>query len=323
MRQKLLNQAAGAIRTASSVLIACHVRPDGDALGSLLGLGLGLERLGKRVLMVSPDGVPELYRFLPHHERVVTAAAGAFDLAIGVDADGSRRLGSAEAAGLAAPFVIDVDHHSGQEPYGNLHLVDPRRSATGELVLAVLDELGVRLERDLAVCLMTALLTDTGSFRYPNVTPETLRIAARLVEAGALPGPIYEAVYEQKPLAAVRLAGLALERAETGRGGELVWSALARADFADAGATDEETEGIISELRAVRGARVAILIREESDGQIRASLRSRDGTNVARIAQQFDGGGHPGAAGCSLPGPLADASRRLVQAALAALAETS
>lgn len=315
MNPSPLAQAAAAIRPANSILIACHVRPDGDALGSLLALGLGCEQLGKQATLLSPDGVPAPYRFLPRWERVVRAASGPFDLAVGVDADGSDRLGSAEAAVLAAPRVIDIDHHTGPDPYGQIQFVDPSAAATGELILSLLDELEVRLDVDLAVCLLTAILTDTGSFRFSNVTPRTLAAAARLVEAGARPGPIYEAVYERKPPAALRIAGRALAGLGEDCGGRLVWAALSRADFEAAGASDEDTDGIVSTLQGAAGARVAILFREHVDGEVRASLRSRGGPSMAELAAEFDGGGHHAAAGCTLPGPLPEAVRRLLAAA--------
>jgi phosphoesterase RecJ-like protein len=296
------------------------VRPDGDALGSLLALGSGCERLGKTVTLVSPDGVPPAYRFLPGWERVVTAAAGPVDLAIGVDADGSDRLGSAEAAVLAAPCVLDLDHHTGPDPYGQIQVVEPSAAATGELVLLLLDELGVALDRELAVCLMTALLTDTGSFRFSNVTPRTLEMAARLVAAGAAPGPIYAAVYERKPPAALRIAGRALAGMAAELEGALVRAALSRADFAAAGAGDEDTDGIVSTLQAAEGARVALLFREQANGEVQVSLRSRDGISVAEIAARFGGGGHHAAAGCTLPGPLPEAVAQVTAAARARMA---
>jgi len=215
--------------------------------------------------------------------------------------------------------VIDIDHHTGPAPYGDLALVDPSAAATGEIILELLDTLGAELTREIAVCLMAAVLTDTGSFRFSNVTPATMQTAARLIAAGAAPGPIYQAVYEQKPVAALRLAGFALEGARTERGGELVWSALGLAEFAAAGATEEDADGIVGQLQGAQGARVAILLQEQADGQVRASLRARDSTDMASVARRFGGGGHQAAAGCTLPGPLADAARRLVGAALLAM----
>lgn len=319
MENPKIRQAAQAIRAADSILLCCHLRPDGDALGSLIGLGLACEELGKRVAFVSPDGVPALYRFLPHSDRVRTSPDGAFDIAIGLDADGAHRLGAAESAVMSAPFVIDIDHHTGPRPFGNLQIVEPTAAATGELVYKLICELGTAVTPEIATCLMAAILTDTGSFRYPNVTPETLRIAADLLEKGGLPTPIFEAIYEQQALPAVRLRALALSRAQVEASGRLAWCALSQADFTTTGTTSEDTEGIINDLRAIAGVRVALLIREEPCGELRVSLRSRDATDVAQIAIEFGGGGHRAAAGCSLPGPLAAASARVVASALRVL----
>ncbi|MBI3911865.1 MAG: DHH family phosphoesterase [Armatimonadetes bacterium] len=321
MDQTKIQVAAQAICTARNVLIACHVHADGDALGSLLALGLGLERLGKTVTLVSPDGVPELWRFLPHWSRVRTAAdPNHADLGIGVDADGSDRLGSAEAAVLAAPVVIDIDHHAGPDLFGQIHLVEPGAAATGEIVYELLQTLRAPFDGDIATCLLTAILTDTGSFRYGSVTPRTFTIAGELVAAGASPGTIYGAVYEQRTLAAARLLGIALERLEVTAGGALAWSVLRRDDFARVGACDEQTEGIVNQLRAVRGVRVAALFREGPEGEIRVSLRARDETDVGQVARQFGGGGHRAAAGCTLSGPLAVAVEQVIAAAATQLA---
>lgn len=320
-RRKLVKQATVPIAKASSVLLACHVRPDADALGSLLALSLGLERLGKRALAVSPDGVPEIFRFLPHWERIRTEApppeevATSWDVAIGLDADGSDRLGPAEAAVLAARTVIDLDHHTGTDRYGHIQVVDPTAAATGELVYALLAELGVPLTPDIACCLLAALLTDTGSFRFTNVTALTLRIAADLVEAGAHPAPIYEAVYGARAFEASRLLGRLLSSLDRTEDGRIVWGCLSAADFRETGARPDQTEGFAEQLRMVRGAEVAIFFREERSGEVRVSLRSRSRVNVALIAEAFDGGGHPAAAGCTLPGPMAEAVRRVVAVA--------
>ena len=198
-RKELLAKAATEIRKANSLLLACHIRPDADALGSLLGLKHGLEQLGKSVQAISPDGVPSLYRFLPGWEEVRTAAASPVELAIGLDADGSDRLGSAEATVLAAPVVIDIDHHTGPDPFGQVQVVDRTAAATGELVLNLLQELGVTVTPQIACCLMAAILTDTGSFRFSNVTAATFQAASLLVEAGARPAEINDDVYGTRP----------------------------------------------------------------------------------------------------------------------------
>lgn len=315
MRKERLQQAATQIRKANRVLLACHIRPDADALGSLLGLALALQRLGKEVQAVSSDGVPELYRFLPGWELVRTAPDGSFDLAIGLDADGSDRLGPCEAAVLAAPLTIDLDHHTGPDPYGQIQVVDPTAAATGELVFDLLTELDVPLDRDIATCLLAAILTDTGSFRFSNVTSDTFLKAAALVEAGAHPAPIHEAVYGTRPFAASCLLGRLLSTLERSEDGRIVWGFLSQQDFRETGTTTEATEGFVDQVRQVAGSQVALFLREEANGEVRVSLRSRGDVNVARIAEEFGGGGHVPAAGCTLAGPLSEAVRQVVDAA--------
>jgi phosphoesterase RecJ-like protein len=315
MRKERLKQAATQIRKANSILLACHVRPDADALGSLLGLALGLQRLGKQVVAVSADGVPETYRFLPAWEQVRTRAEGEFDLAIGLDADGSDRLGASEAAVLGAPVTIDMDHHTGPDPFGQIQVVDSTAAATGELVFDLLAELEVALDREIATCLLAAILTDTGSFRYSNVTEDTFLKAAALVAAGAHPSPIHEAVYGTRPFAASCLLGRLLSTLERSEDNRIVWGFLSQQDFRETGTTTEATEGFVDQVRQVAGSVVALFLREEANGEVRVSLRSRGDVNVARVAEEFDGGGHVAAAGCTLAGPLTGAVRRVVEAA--------
>lgn len=311
-RECRVRTAAESIRRASNILLACHVRPDADALGSLLGMAWGLESLGKTVTAVSADGVPELYRFLPGWERVRTAATGPWDLAIGLDADGSDRLGSAEPAVLGAPVVIDIDHHTGPDPFGHVQLVDRTAAATGELVYDLLVELGVTWTAEMAQCLMAALVTDTGSFRYSNVTPHSFEVAAALVRHGAHPTPIYEAVYGSRPYEASVLLGRLLGNLRRSDDGRVVWASLSRGDFAGLGLTSDATEGFVDQIRMVAGSEVAVFFREETDGEIRVSLRSRGGANVAQVAEEFGGGGHVPAAGCTLEGPLETAVERVI-----------
>jgi phosphoesterase RecJ-like protein len=290
------------------------VRPDADALGSLLGLTLGLEQLGKRVTAVSPDGVPDGYRFLPQWHRVQTTAEGNWDLAIGLDADGSDRLGSAEAVVLAQPLVIDIDHHTGPDPYGQIRLVDRTAAATGELIYHLLKALGTPISVQIATCLLSAIQTDTGSFRFSNVTDETFHIAGALTAAGAHPAPLFEAVYGHRSYGATRLLGRLLDRLQRTEDRKVVWSGLSQGDFRACGVRPDETEGFVDQIRMVEGSEVAIFLREEAGGEIRVSLRSRGSVNVARVAEQFNGGGHVPAAGCTLAGSLEAAAQQVVEA---------
>jgi phosphoesterase RecJ-like protein len=292
------------------------VKPDGDALGSLCALGLACEALGKSVTMVSPDGVPPLYAFIPGTDRVVTAdRAAPAEVGIGVDADGSDRLGPAESLVLQCATVIDLDHHVGADRFGQIQVVDPTAAAAGELVYALIGDLGVPIDRAIADALMAAIVTDTGAFRFSSVTPQTLTIVARLMETGAHPYGIVERIYGTRSLAATRLLAAALSRVQQAAGGRFAWSALDRDAFRRSGAREDETEGIINEIRAIEGVVVAALLREEPDGSIRVSLRSRDGIDVAELAGRFGGGGHRAASGCTLPGPMDAAAEALVAAA--------
>lgn len=314
MRHERLDQAATAIRKANSLVLACHVRPDADALGSLLGLKLGLEKLGKEVTALSPDGVPALYRFLPGWEGVRTAAVGSWELGIGLDCDGSDRMGPVERVVLGPPVVIDIDHHTGPDPFGQIQVVDRTAAATGELVYELLRHLGVEIDTPIAVNLLAAILTDTGSFRFSNVTPRVMQISAELMEAGAHPSPIYEAVYGSRPFAASCLLGALLSSLNRSADERIVWAGLKQSDFARFGLDTSATEGFVDQIRMVEGSEVAVFFREEPNGEIRVSLRSRGHFNVAAVAEEFDGGGHVPAAGCTLPGPLESAIERVIGA---------
>ncbi len=314
-RKSSLSQAAEAIRKANSLVASCHVRPDPDALGSLLGLTLGLESLGKRVTAISPDGVPDAYAFLPGNERVVTTATGTWDVGIGMDADGAHRLGPAREIILAQPVVLDIDHHTSNDRFGAIQVVDPTAAATGELIYELLCILGVPITREIAVNLLAAILTDTGGFRFSNVSADTFRIAAALTAAGAHPHPIYEAVYGRRSFATTLLLGRLLNGAQLTPDGRLIWSSLGWSDFAEMGVDPADTEGFVDQIRMVSGTEVAIFFREDPGGDVRVSLRSMGRVDVACVARQFGGGGHRPAAGCTLSGPLQQAVDRVLSAA--------
>lgn len=309
-------EAVAAIGAAKEIVLAAHINPDGDTLGSMIALGLGLQALGKRVTLLSSDGVPAIYRFLPGADLVQTRTDRRdFDLAIGLDAGDLTRVGVSGEALQSAPVLIDIDHHVTAGQFGQIRLLDSTAAATGEIVYDLLLALGVPLTVPIAVNLLTALLTDTGSFRFPNVTPRTLFLAGELVRLGAAPDPIAEAVFENKPFAGQKLLGRALESLSRTPDGRIVWAHVTQADFAEFGATDEMTEGVVGQVRAVQGADVALFLREMPSGRLRVSLRSRAPFDVSAIAAEFGGGGHRLAAGCTLDGPLAAAEARLVAAA--------
>jgi len=318
-KRDTIQKIAALIRSRASAALLCHVHPDGDALGSMLGLALALERLGKRVVRVSSDGVPPPYDFLPRSRAVRRTLPRTLPpLGIVLDCDGPARLGAVGRRAAKIRQIVVIDHHATGKPFRGVRWVDPRASAVGEQVSELLAALDVPLDTDIATCLYTAILTDTGRFSYSNVTPRALRTAGRLVQAGADPGAIFQQVYETKSLGQAALLGAALSNLTTADAGRIVLSTLTRADFAAAGAGDSDTEGIIDQVRAVRQAEVAVLL-VERDAEVRCSLRSRGRADVARVAEEMGGGGHPQAAGCTLAGPLRRVRERLVRLVAAEL----
>lgn len=316
-----LSEAAAAIRDSQSIVLACHVNPDGDALGSMLGLALSLIPLGKEVVCLSEDGVPDILRFLPGMELVKqTTNRQAFDLALVVDSGDLPRVGETVKPIIGkARRVVDIDHHVTAGAFGDIRVLDSRAASTAEIVYALLETLETPITSEIATCLFTGIITDTGSFRFQNVTPNTLRVAAKLLEAGAPPAYISENVFENRTFAATCLLGHALSSLSQTPDGQVIWAHITAKDFQELGATDQDTEGVVTYVRGVRGAEVGVLFREMENGKIRVSLRSRESVNVAEIAGQFGGGGHRMASGCTVEAPLAEAETVVIQAVTAAL----
>lgn len=318
-----LQSAVSAITAAQKIVLACHVNPDGDALGSLLGLGLAIQAAfpKKELVFLSQDGVPDILRFLPASDKVQKETTRKdFDLAIALDSGDLKRVGLKVMPTISsAPVQMDIDHHVGEGAFGDIRLLDSRASASSEIVFDLIHALEIPIGADIATCLLTGIITDTGSFRFMNVTPRTLRISASLIEAGASPATISEQVFDNRPFSATKLLGLALSTLSHTPDGRIMWAHVTKEAFADAGATDEDTEGFINSIRAVRGTQIALLFREIEKGKVRISLRSIEGVDVSVIAAQFGGGGHRMASGCSFRGSLPDAEEALVAACISAL----
>jgi len=305
-----LKAIADALRRHDRFLVVTHENPDGDALGSLLAATLALRQLGKDAVMYLPGQtpLPREYAFMPLDELVREPPADAAErVLLSVDCAKEDRIGD-EAALSRAPLVLDVDHHHDNTRFGDVNLIVADASSTGEVLRDVFAELGLELTPDLAEPLYIALVTDTGRFQYANTTPKALRLAAELVEAGADIHAVFQQVYESVEFAKLKLLARALARAEVLEGGRIVVSHLLRTDFAEVGAAEPYSEGIIDYLRAVEGAELAVLIREQLNQGAHAhkgSLRSSiDELDVSAIARRFGGGGHRQAAGFSTDLPL-------------------
>jgi phosphoesterase RecJ-like protein len=305
--QAELDGVADAIRSHERFLVTTHENPDGDALGSLLAVKLALDALGKDVVMYlsGETPLPREYSWMPlGNLRRSLPDDAANRVLLALDCANESRLGPDPEVLASAPLVVNVDHHHDNSRFGAINAVVADASSTGEIVRDLLGHLDVDLTPDMAEALYIALVTDTGRFQYTNTTPKALRLAAELVEAGADVHKVFQGVYESVQFAKLKLLARALERAQVYEGGRLVISYLLRGDFAEVGAAEPYSEGIIDYLRAVEGADMAALIREPPRGDAparRVSLRaSADELDVSKIARASgEGGGHRQAAGFS------------------------
>jgi bifunctional oligoribonuclease and PAP phosphatase NrnA len=294
-----------AIRAHDRFVLTTHENPDGDALGSLLAAKLAFDQLGKDSVMVLHGDAPfpQEYAFMPLADLQRRWPEDVSErVLIALDCANESRIADPEVLGRV-PVSIDIDHHHDNTRFGQINLIVPDASSTGEVLRDLLRELGLELTPDIAEALYIALVTDTGRFQYTNTTPKALRLAAELVEAGADVHRVFQGVYESVQFAKLKLLARALERAQVYEGGRIVVSFLVRTDFAEVGAAEPYSEGIIDFLRAVEGADMAVLIREppRQDGPARrVSLRaSVDELDVSAIARKSGGGGHRQAAGFS------------------------
>ncbi len=317
-----LADIASVIERAERVLICGHVAPDGDSLGSALALGLTLEDLGKKVTVAGPDPVPEIYKFLPGVDRFVTGAPPdrKYDTFFILDCSTPERLGEGYQEFLLRDIVtVNIDHHAGSIKFGEYRYVDPGAAAVGEIIFDLFDLMKVEISREAAICLYTAIITDTGSFRYDNTTPATHRRVARLLEAGIPAAQANIRIYEEKPVASIRLLGAALNTLSGSHCGRVYWMTVTRDIIQNSGAGDEHAEGLVDYTRRIKGVEVGLLFRETAEGSYKISFRSKHFVNVNKLAARFGGGGHLRAAGCVIRGDLGEIREKVVAAALEAI----
>lgn len=307
---------AQTLRTSARVLIVCHLAPDGDSVGAALALGWALRRLGITSVVASADGVPASLRFLPGAGDIVTAIPDeeVADVAVTMECSSLARAGALEAAVRRARTIVAIDHHADLQPYAHLSDWDRGAAAVGEQAADLIGRLGVPIDRTIALCLLTALVTDTGVFRYANVTARTLRLAADLLDGGATVYEIVRAVYEEQPPSSLRLLGHALAGLSLHADGAIATTVITPGILEASGAAPEETSGLASMLRTVAGVLVAMAF-EESRSSIHVSIRSRGGVRADRIAAALGGGGHPAAAGADVPGNIDEVLRVALDAA--------
>jgi phosphoesterase RecJ-like protein len=289
------------LRQGERFLVCSHSRPDGDAVGSMLAMGMLLSQMGKRADLVTADRIPVIYRSLPGADGIRTALRvhGPYDAVILLECD---RLERTRLRGLESLFVINIDHHTSGHEWGHLNWIDREAASVGELVHRLIKAAGVTVTPELATCLYTTVLTDTGGFCYGSTQASTFALAQELVKAGADPIRIAQDVYFSAATSKLLLLGTALGHLH--REGRLAWLWVSHRDMARSCAAEEDCEGIANHALSIAGVEAAVFLRELPEQRIRISLRSKGRINVAAIAERLGGGGHENAAGCTLDGPM-------------------
>ncbi len=303
--------AAQLIRQALDILVLSHVMPDGDAIGSLLGLGWALHKLGKEHTLACADPVPDSFAYLPGSETIMAHPEGNYDLVISLDCSDLKRLGFAyDQHSLRGVPIINIDHHITNVGFGSVNWVDPSSAATAQMVLTLIERLGVPPDSTIATCLLNGIVTDTHGFRTPNTTPAVMETTTRLMTAGASLPEITERVFNRRPLAVVRLWGRALSAVQLDT--RIIWTEISQAMKHECGLSSDNDDGLVSFLTSANEADVGIVFTEKDDGTIDVSMRSMPGIDISSVAIRFGGGGHPQAAGCNLNGSLAEAREKVL-----------
>lgn len=335
--------AADLILRSTTILLICHVSPDGDAVGSLLGLGLALQSLDKKTTLACEDAPPVKFSFLPGSESIVSEVDSAsFDLVIGLDSSDISRLGSVyDVKQMAGIPLINIDHHVTNLYFGDVDLVDTTAASTAELVLTLLDHLGVPIEpnnatslplpaatsspgaaqrmQGIANCLLTGIVTDTLGFRTSNVTPRVMDAVMRLMETGASLSEVTHYAFNQRPLAELSLLARGLSRMQAEDG--LAWSEITLADRHACGDTSNGDVGLVGMLARTKEVHIAAVFTEKENNQVEIGFRADPGFDVSQLALSLGGGGHPAAAGCTIEGSVEAAKTRVLPLLRAALEE--
>lgn len=297
------------LRAGERFLVCSHSRPDGDAVGSILAMGMLLQQMGKRADLVTADRIPAIYRSLPQTSSIRTALRvhGPYDAAILLECDG---FGRTRLRGLDEFFIVNIDHHTSGRAWANLNWIDREASSVGELVYRLVKAAGATVTPEMATCLYTTVLTDTGGFCYGSTKASTFALAKELVEAGANPIRVAQEVYFSVATSKMLLLGAALGNLH--REGRLAWLWVTHEDMVRTCAAEEDCEGIVNYAVSIAGIEAAAFLRELPERRIRLSLRSKGKVNVAAIAERLGGGGHENAAGCTLEGPLSRALEEIL-----------
>lgn len=301
-------RAAALLNAADSLVVACHLAPDGDALGTSLGIAITARDAGKDVVVSFEGAIPGELNFLANDLIVPPDEVPAEpENMVAVDTADIDRLGVLRPHAEKAENLIVIDHHGTNPGFGTIDLIDGDAAASAQVALPLLVAAGWTIGQEAATAMHTALVTDTGRFQYSYTSPTTMRTAAQLLAAGAQPEKIAFELYETAPFGYIKVLGLVLSRAEIDEERRMVWSTLLQPDLADAGIDGSATDGLIDVLRLPEETDVCVLLKEQEDGTTKVSLRSRGRVDVAAVASRLGGGGHHNAAGCQVAVPVSGA----------------
>lgn len=308
-----INLAIDKILKSKNVYIASHVQPDGDSLGSSIALGLALKKVKEEVYLLKVDETPRDFLFLPGVNMISDLKGNEnIDLLIAVDTSDANRLGVNEQLINRSQTVINIDHHISNTNFGHINIVDGRASATGELIYKIINEMNIKIDKDIATNIYTALSTDTGSFMYDNTSSQTHRIAAELIDKGADTKNININIYQNKSLEKTNLLINTLSNLDMYFQNQVAIVKVTKDILTTTGTTMEDTEGIISFIRDIDSVEIAILLKEIEDEEIKVSMRSKRFADVSKICSAFNGGGHKKAAGCTIYKSIAEADQLLL-----------
>ncbi len=304
-----------ALKPCTSVLLSVHKNPDGDALGSQLALMRILEQAGKTVHAHNLDPVPDIYQFLPGRERITSGGSvtGSYDALVVLDAEPPRT--GLFSGVYPARVLINIDHHITNPREWPLTWLEPEATATGEMIYVLANAMQAAIDRETALLLYTSIFTDTGSFRYTNTTPESMRIAAELVEKGADPWLVTENVYESYAYRRIKLLGLVLVGLERSADGRIAWVVVTDEMYRQTGTSAQDTDNFVNYVRSVKGVEIAMLFRQTGATQYKISLRSKGRVDLSGMAQSLGGGGHKNASGGVLDGSFEDVKKKVLTAA--------
>ena len=308
----MLSQVVQLIEQKQRFMITSHVRPDGDGLGSGLALCWMLKALNKDADVVLRDRVPPAYEVLPGSELVIVQddVSEIYDGAFIIECSDVERPG---LPSLGNQFVVNIDHHSTTVPFGDINWIDSTAAAVGEMIYNLCKALGVEVTKEIAECIYTALLTDTGSFHFSNTTERTLKIASELVRRGVEPARISQALFYSNSYSKIRLLGLVLSNIERDESGRIAWITMDRATMYETGASEEDSDGIVNHALSIDEVEAVAFFKELSPGAYRVSLRSKGKHNVAKVAELFGGGGHRNAAGCRITADLDEVKQVIIE----------